>query len=190
MSFYVYVHTNKINGKKYVGVTIQKPQRRWGRNGVNYKCHPYFYSAIQKYGWENFDHQVFEVDTKSEMYYLEQYLISYYETYTGKGYNLSRGGESGNYKGIGPDGYKEHSKEYMKDHKEEIKEYQRQWYLKNQERIKAKSTAYRIEHKEEMKDYFLNYQRKWRAENIDKLRAQQQRHRLNRKLRKINQEAI
>ena len=184
MSFYVYIHINKVNDKKYVGVTRQKPQRRWGSNGCNYKRHPFLWNSIQKYGWDNFDHLVFEVDTEKEMFYLEQYLISYYETSNhNRGYNCSRGGESGNYQGIGPDGYKEHLKEYVKNHIEEKKEYQRQWYLKNQERIKEKTKTYSINHQERLKEYHKEYLKKWRAENPDKLRAQQARHRANRKLR-------
>lgn len=191
MGYSVYVHINKVNGKKYVGITIQKPERRWGHNGCNYKRHPYFYASIEKYGWDNFDHIVYEVDTKEDMYYLEQYLISYYETFNSdNGYNLSRGGESGNYKGIGPDGYKEHLKEYMKDHIDERKEYQRQWYLKNQERIKAKSKEYRVVHKDDHNEYKKEYLKKWREENPDKLRAQQQRQRERRKLRQNNIEVI
>ena len=32
----VYMHVNKINGKKYVGITSQKPEERWKNNGIGY----------------------------------------------------------------------------------------------------------------------------------------------------------
>ena len=48
----VYIHTNKSNNKVYIGITKQTPERRWGKNGINYKSTPYFYSAIKKYGWD------------------------------------------------------------------------------------------------------------------------------------------
>ena len=38
----VYIHTNKSNNKVYIGITKQTPERRWGKNGVNYKSTPYF----------------------------------------------------------------------------------------------------------------------------------------------------
>lgn len=52
--YIVYIHTNKINQKKYVGITSKTPERRWGINGCNYKDCPAFWNAIQKYGWEEF----------------------------------------------------------------------------------------------------------------------------------------
>ena len=45
----VYQHKNKINGKRYFGITSRKPEERWGCNGRNYKSSPHFYSAIQKF---------------------------------------------------------------------------------------------------------------------------------------------
>lgn len=33
----VYVHTNEINGKKYVGMTSQVPERRWRTDGSGYR---------------------------------------------------------------------------------------------------------------------------------------------------------
>jgi len=54
----IYLHTNKINGKKYVGITSKKPKVRWGKDGNGYKSNPYFYHAIQKHGWNNFKHEI------------------------------------------------------------------------------------------------------------------------------------
>lgn len=71
----VYQHKNKINGKIYIGITMQKPEVRWGKNGNNYKSSPHFYSAIQKYGWDNFEHNIlFTGLTKEEACLKEQEL--------------------------------------------------------------------------------------------------------------------
>ena len=56
MSFLVYKHTNKENGKVYIGITSQEPKRRW-QNGAGYYG-TYFYYAIQKYGWDGFEHDI------------------------------------------------------------------------------------------------------------------------------------
>jgi hypothetical protein len=99
--FVVYCHTNKINGKKYIGLTCQLPEIRWGHNGNNYKqSQPYFAKAIHKYGWENFDHEIlFENLTATEAHDKEIELIALYHTYIGDpeccGYNLTRGGFGG-----------------------------------------------------------------------------------------------
>lgn len=54
----VYQHVNKINGKMYIGITKRTPQDRWGHDGSKYKTIPHFYAAIQKYGWNNFEHNI------------------------------------------------------------------------------------------------------------------------------------
>lgn len=94
---YIYIHTSPT-GKKYIGTTQQKdPKMRWD-SGWGYKNNRHFFSAIKKYGWNNFIHQLIEVDTKEDMWYGEKYLIRYYNTTDPqKGYNLSSGGEKSSF---------------------------------------------------------------------------------------------
>lgn len=91
--YWVYIHTCP-NGKRYVGITTsKKPESRWCE-GLGYKYNKHFYSAIVKYGWENITHEVFEVQSPEEMYWLEKYLIAYYlTTCPHLGYNSSTGGK-------------------------------------------------------------------------------------------------
>lgn len=92
MNYKVYIHITP-NGKRYVGLTTQPLSRRW-RNGQGYVNNKYFTRAILKYGWDNIEHIVYEVDTEAEMFYLEKYLIAYYNTTNPAfGYNISSGGE-------------------------------------------------------------------------------------------------
>lgn len=44
--------------KKYVGITKQNPKRRWKGQGQGYKGNKHFTKAIQKYGWDNFKHEI------------------------------------------------------------------------------------------------------------------------------------
>lgn len=44
--YIVYVHTNMINNKSYVGITCRNPYLRWGKEGNGYKGQPKFYNAI------------------------------------------------------------------------------------------------------------------------------------------------
>jgi hypothetical protein len=55
--YYLYCHTNKTNGKKYIGISLQKPSVRW-KQGRGYKGSSKFYSAIQKYEWVGFTHEI------------------------------------------------------------------------------------------------------------------------------------
>ena len=96
-TYCVYVHTNTINNKKYIGLTKQPPELRWGSNGRNYqdKC-PVFWCAIKKYGWEAFSHEIVASDlTKREACDLEIELIEKYRTQEREyGYNMLAGGDT------------------------------------------------------------------------------------------------
>lgn len=93
----VYCHTNKINGKMYVGITAKKnPNQRW-RNGKGYADTPHFGAAINKYGWENYDHEIIASNlTEEEACNFEKWLIKELNLLDDKyGYNISEGGNKG-----------------------------------------------------------------------------------------------
>ena len=96
MTYTVYMHKNKINNKVYIGITKRKPNQRWG-NGSGYKRNSYFYNAIKKYGWDNFEHYIlFENLPPDDAYKKEQELIALYKSnHKEYGYNRSIGGEFG-----------------------------------------------------------------------------------------------
>lgn len=93
-NYKLYVHIAP-NGKRYYGITKQRPKQRW-QNGKGYRNNPYFARAINKYGWNNIKHEVLADGlTEHEAQELEQYMIQWYDTANRKhGYNLSTGGES------------------------------------------------------------------------------------------------
>ena len=115
----VYKHTTP-SGKVYIGITSQRPLRRW-RCGNGYKSNPYFYHAIQKYGWDNIEHEILfknlsEDDAKNK----EIDLIEQYGSYNrDKGYNLTLGGE-------GTTGHK-----WTDEEKKQISKRFKDWYANN-----------------------------------------------------------
>lgn len=95
MGYTVYCHENLSNHKKYVGITCNIPSKRWGTNGNRYSECPHFWHAIQKYGWDQFDHQILFTDlTEREAKEKEIELISEWNlTDPDYGYNIRPGGD-------------------------------------------------------------------------------------------------
>lgn len=97
----VYIHRNKINNKAYIGITSQTPEIRWGHNGYRYKeDQQIFYRAIQKYGWDNFEHTIWAENlTEDSAKHIEKILIALFKTnctiYKNpeRGYNMTNGGD-------------------------------------------------------------------------------------------------
>lgn len=89
----VYIYTNKINNKKYCGITKNSLEKRMqcGYTGR-------FTNALNKYGLKSFTVEVIaEFNTKEEAGELEKQIIKEYNLNDDKyGYNIAKGGDGGN----------------------------------------------------------------------------------------------
>lgn len=96
--YIIYMHSSP-NNKIYIGITHLKPEHRYGKNGNGYRNCTIFWRAIQKYGWDNFQHIILAENLSKEWACkLEQDLIWKYRANNPKyGYNNSAGGESGSF---------------------------------------------------------------------------------------------
>ena len=103
----IYKHTNRINGKVYIGQTQQIPSFRW-KNGQGYLHQgqdSVFARAISKYGWDHFEHEILEsnIKTKKQANKREIFWIKYYRSYVGfedaNGYNMTLGGDNNEHLG-------------------------------------------------------------------------------------------
>ena len=88
----VYKHISP-SGKVYIGITSMPVKRRWD-NGRGYINNKYFYRAICKYCWDNFEHVIlFEGLRKEEACLMEKCYIALYDSINSdKGYNINLGG--------------------------------------------------------------------------------------------------
>src|ERR1035437_9726848 len=96
MSCIIYVITNSINDKVYVGQTWQSIKDRWDSSRGYKGCH-HFYNVIKKYGKEKFNYTILvTTDNRITADYLETFWINVYDsTNRDFGYNLRSGGSHG-----------------------------------------------------------------------------------------------
>lgn len=94
VKYTVYIHISPSN-KYYVGITGQKNLNQRWKNGKGYEKNLYFSRAIEKYGWDNFEHFIFaEHLTKDEACDMEKFLIKKLNSNDYRyGYNICSGGE-------------------------------------------------------------------------------------------------
>ena len=90
----IYCYTNKINGKRYVGQTIQKLRKRHGQHLSGKQL---IDKKLKQYGVENFKLEVLHLADMYSIDMLERHYIYFFDTFVknGKGYNVSSGGHNG-----------------------------------------------------------------------------------------------
>lgn len=144
----VYLITNLVNGKKYVGITHNSIEQRFQehlaksrcKNG-NWKLH----RALRKYGFDNFKLELLEDNiSKEQIGERETYYIGLYDTLN-SGYNMTLGG-------AGTSGYK-HNPEHVKSYIHKIITPERN--KKISEALKGKS--FNTEHKRKLSEGMKNY---------------------------------
>ena len=105
MSTGIYKITNKINNKNYIGKS-KNIEQRWKQHiyeaeqgSTRALCR-----ALNKYGQVNFNFEIIESISLEEYDTLsnerEKYWISYYNSFSDQGYNMTEGGDGGHPKGI------------------------------------------------------------------------------------------
>ncbi len=91
----LYLITNKIDGKRYVGQTTDTIDKRWNQHKSKYSCCRYLLNAIKKYGPDFFDKKVLaRCVSMEEMNHRETYYIRLFNTLAPNGYNLNTGGSN------------------------------------------------------------------------------------------------
>lgn len=91
---YIYMIENKESGKKYIGRTVNYYKRMWSHKKSKNNLHgSYIDRSIQKHGEDNFNFKIIGEYERSELPEKEKEYIKKYNTYKGKGYNLTPGGE-------------------------------------------------------------------------------------------------
>ena len=82
------------DGKRYIGIT-RDIKKRWTQNGKGYDHVKKMRDAIDKFGWENIQHNIIAKGMqRAEAQKLERYLIKSLDTIK-NGYNQREGGETG-----------------------------------------------------------------------------------------------
>lgn len=94
----IYSITNNINGKCYIGQSIDV-YSRW-RSHKKYsqwqtEKSKALYRAFRKYGVENFTFRIIEECPREQLDSREKFWISYYDSYK-NGYNMNEGGQGQN----------------------------------------------------------------------------------------------
>jgi len=98
-TYYIYKTTNIINGKSYIGQTVDFNKRRKTHLHDRHPHHDpnsIFHKAIDRYGEDAFEWEIVARGANKEVAnILEKAFIEIHDTYKPNGYNLTKGGDGG-----------------------------------------------------------------------------------------------
>lgn len=130
MAYTIYLRTNLVNGKQYVGQTkdFKTREKAWNSLKANY-ANKFLDEDREKYGLKNWKSEVLAtVETREEAWELEKRFINDFNTKYPNGYNMSDGGKTAKGCIITEDGIKKRSDNtgeknpmFGKHHSEETK---------------------------------------------------------------------
>lgn len=92
----IYIITNDINDKVYIGQTTKPLEQRIAghRNSMMSGVDTHIYRAMRKYGWDKFHFkQIATAEDQEDLNFLEQYYITKYDSIR-SGYNMALGGSN------------------------------------------------------------------------------------------------
>lgn len=92
---FIYITTNNVNGKQYIGKRVYDSEGRWESylgSGI------LLTRALNRYGRENFSRQIIDTaESEEDLREKERYWISFYNaTESDSFYNIASGGDGGN----------------------------------------------------------------------------------------------
>ena len=156
MDYYVYITTNKINGKQYIGQHKGRPDDNYLGSGTT------ILKAINKYGKENFTKSILcfcetreEADTKER-----EYIQLYNAVNDDNFYNNAEGGTGG-------DGWRS-CQRWLEQHPEEAQAM----YKRNVAQLHKWIKTHPEEYKEKCIKPMLEASHKWQKENPELVKQQ------------------
>ena len=188
---YIYIITNQLNNKKYVGQTSKvNPQLRYNQHKYC-ASHPetgngnisYLHRAMAKYGIENFSFEIIEEVDNSLLDEKECYWIKALNTLMPNGYNMTEGGEgTKGFSRIQTEEEKEIKRQAMKnfyknhpEEKEKLKERTTELWKNEKYRQKVTEGVHRFYQDEANRNKFKGennpmYGKKHTQESLEKMK--------------------
>lgn len=153
MVYYIYITTNLINGKQYIGQHKGKLNDSYFGSGKN------IMKALEKYGKNNFKKEILKIcKSRTEADKWEQYYINYYNAVEDDNfYNLQEGGTGG-------DGWRA-CQRWLANHPEEAQ----QIYQKNIERLKQWQKDNPEKNRELVIEPMLKASHQWQKDNPEEV---------------------